>query len=141
MNAAFFLKAPRSWEAWLTGDRAKYKPPFDFLRVPVYRSLDQMGVWMWNTVHWLDMLDWNFQLFLKTDPNNQVMTCFPMNTTSCSNWFGCDYRDFCSAWPNPLKRCAEPPMGFVVDRWDPSAEEAKVTFNVDQDGEVSKSET
>lgn len=136
MNAAFFMNAPRAWDAWMSGNRGKYKPPFDFMRVPVYRSPDQMAVWMWNITHWLDMLEWNFQLFLKADQNEKVMTCFPMNTTSCSNYSGCPYKDFCSAWPNPLRRCEEPPLGFCIERWDPSEDEASKVFNIDHEGEV-----
>ncbi len=138
LNAAFFTNAPRAWAAWMTGDRTKYKPPFDFMRVPVYRSTDQMAAWLWNVVHWFDMLEWNFELFLEADPKEPVMSCFPMNPTACSNYSGCPFKDFCSAWPNPLQRCHEVPLGFIVDRWDPSAEEAKKVFNIEPDGTIKE---
>lgn len=136
VNGSFFTKAPRSWEAWLNGDRSKYKPPFDFMRVPVYRSTDQMQTWLWGTTAWLDLLEWDFQSLLTQDQNAPFMSCFPMNPTSCTNYLGCPFKDFCSAWPNPLQHCEEPPMGFVVDRWDPSAEPAKTVFNLNAKGEV-----
>jgi len=29
------------------------------------------------------------------------------------------------AWPNPLQRCDEPPLGFKVEYWDPRKEDAR----------------
>ena len=58
------------------------------------------------------------------------MTAFPMNPTSCTNYFGCAFHDFCMAWPNPLRRCGEPPIGFVEQHWDPTQEEVKHKFEI-----------
>jgi len=128
-NATFFTKGVRNWAAFHAGDNAKYKPPFEFLRLPMYRTKEQMQQWLWNATFWADQLAWQWQLLADCDESDALLTCFPQNPTACSKYFGCDYRDFCSAWRNPLQKCAEPPLGFVIEHWDPSAEEAK--FEVD----------
>lgn len=51
------------------------------------------------------------------------MMAFPMNDTSCTDFFGCPYHDYCMSWQNPLQRCGEPPLGFREEFWDPSAME------------------
>ena len=57
--------------------------------------------------------------------SDDVLSAFPMNTTNCSKYFGCPYFDFCTAWPNPLKRCNETPIGIEIEFWDPTREEVK----------------
>ncbi|MCK5604593.1 PD-(D/E)XK nuclease family protein [Candidatus Pacearchaeota archaeon] len=136
LNGTFFTKAVRAWESWQTGNTTKYKPPFDFLRLPFYRTPPQMQQWLWTALFWMDQLQWNYELLADCTESDQIMTCFPCNATACSKYFGCDYRDFCSAWRNPLQRTAEPPLGFIIDRWDPTAEPTKVNFNLDRDGIV-----
>lgn len=128
-NAAFFGKAVRAWEALHKGLSSKYKPPFEFLRLPMYRTQPQMQAWLWNAVFWADQLEWQFNLLADCDESDSLMTCFPQNPTACSKYFGCDYRDFCSAWRNPLQQCYEPPLGFVIEHWDPSDDGDKETPN------------
>ena len=59
-----------------------------------------------------------------------MLMCFPMNTESCTKYFGCAYHDFCQAWPNPLQHCEEPPLGFKIEHWDPTEGESKYVVNV-----------
>ena len=129
-NATFFNKSIRPWASLLAGDPNKYKPPFEFLRLPMYRNSNQMQQWLWNATFWLDQLEWQWQLLAECHESDQLMTCFPQNPTACSKYFGCDYRDFCSAWRNPLQRCAEPPLGFIIEHWNPMEEEAKLTVEL-----------
>ena len=92
----------------------------DYIRVPVRKTPDMMQVWWWNVLHYLDMLDWNFEQLEECDEDDQIMRAFPMNTQSCTKYFGCAYADFCKVWPNPLKRIDNPPLGFTEDRWNPA---------------------
>tara|TARA_Y100000593_G_scaffold82293_1_gene154511 strand:- start:4163 stop:5125 length:963 start_codon:yes stop_codon:yes gene_type:complete len=92
----------------------------DYIRVPVRKSPEMMKAWWWNVLHFMDMLDWNFEELDKCTEDDEVMTAFPMNTQSCTKYFGCMYQDFCKMWPNPLQRADEPPLGFVIDRWNPA---------------------
>ena len=114
----------------------------EFIRVPVRKTPDMMQVWWWNTLHWLDMLDWNFEQLEKSNPLDDIMMAFPMNTGNCTKYFGCAYQDFCKVWPNPLKKISDGvPLGFVESRWDPSArdEDAKLKVELtDKGGKIIK---
>ena len=100
------------------------KTKFAFLRQPIRKTEEIMQAWLWNTLYWIDQIKWN-TAFLMNDcsPSDQVMMAFPMNTESCTKYFGCPYKDFCASWPNPLQHCDEPPMGFKIEWWNPLDEE------------------
>ena len=142
LNAAFFTKAVRSWKALSQGETTKYNLPFEFLRLPVYRSIPQMQQWLWNATFWTDQLEWQWNLLLDCDESDSLLTCFPQNPTACSKFFGCDYRDFCSAWRNPLHHCYEPPQGFAIEHWDPSDDGDKdvPNFNLGENNEKEEEE-
>lgn len=109
---------------------ALLKTKIDFTRVPVEWGEDQMRVWLWNVNHLFDLYEHYMHLLLAAKESDPVLMTFPMSTESCTKYFGCPYQDFCYTWPNPLKRCWEPPLGFEVSHWDPSEIEAsaKVTL-------------
>jgi len=92
----------------------------EYIRVPVRKAPEMMKAWWWNVLHFLDMLEWNYQQLSEMTPDEEIMTAFPMNTQSCTKYFGCMYQDFCKMWPNPLKRADQPPLGFKEDRWNPA---------------------
>jgi hypothetical protein len=103
-----------------------------YLRVPARRNLDMMQASYWNVVHVMHQLDFDMNLlFNEASDSDAVMMCFAMNPTNCTKYFGCRYHDFCLAWPNPLRRCEEVPLGFKTEYWDPSLEDAKHRFNLE----------
>jgi len=104
MNGAFFLKTK-----------------LDFARMPCYRNRESMQVWLWNTLLWIDAIRWNFDALSECNDSEDVLMAFPMNPQSCTKYWGCAFHDFCIAWPNPLRRCDHPPIGFKQEFWDPSA--------------------
>lgn len=95
------------------------KSGITFDRIPMWKTLDQMQVWYWNVLHWLDMIEWNFNQLAECSPNDKVLMAFPMNDQSCTKYFGCPWIDFCLSWPNPLQKCDYPPSGFAVEHWNP----------------------
>uniref|UniRef100_A0A6M3KT28 Putative PD-(D/E)XK nuclease superfamily protein n=1 Tax=viral metagenome TaxID=1070528 RepID=A0A6M3KT28_9ZZZZ len=97
--------------------------PVEFEEVPCWKSLNQMQSWLWNTVYWYNLLRSNFELLSEARDSEDVLMAFPMQTESCTKYFGCPYHDFCTAWTNPLQRCETPPMGFEVEFWNPADEE------------------
>lgn len=101
---------------------------FDFHREPVKKSKAQMQVWHTNTLYWMDQLEREYQLLEQSSANDDVMIAFPLNTTNCTKWFGCQNKDFCNSWKNPLAKCFQPPLGMIEDHWDPTAEDAN--FNM-----------
>lgn len=135
MNAAFFKKAKKGWEQALTGQRLTVQPPYDFLRYEATRSREQMQNWLWHAVHYMDMIKWNFDILDSCQDSDDVLMAFPMNPKNCAQYGRmCEYHDFCNMWPNPLRKCGgDPPMGFITEHWDPSAEEAKTNVIITSD--------
>ena len=104
-----------------------------FQRVPARRTKRMMQVWfelVLDVVRRIEYDYWILEGGLAED--KEVMDCFMQNPTSCTNWFGCKFHDYCIAWSNPLKVVeTEMPEGMHVSHWDPRAEEAKHTFNLE----------
>jgi hypothetical protein len=103
-----------------------------YMRVPARRNLNMMQASYWNVLHTYHQLDFDMNLLHnEASDSDPVMMCFAMNPTNCTKYFGCKYHDFCMAWPNPLQRCEEVPLGFKIEYWDPSLEDAKHRFNLE----------
>ena len=101
-----------------------------FQRVPARRSLQMMESGYWNVMHWLLELEWEMERLASCSDNDAVMMAFPTNPSHCTSYFGCRYMDFCLAWPNPLQRIDEVPLGMKIEYWDPTQEETKAKFEV-----------
>jgi len=95
-------------------------------RVPAYKTPEQMNTWLWNTNALLDQIDLEMDRMHHCKESDPVFMAFPMNPTSCTDFFGCPYHDFCLAWQNPLQTCYEAPIGFKIEHWDPSAMDTRV---------------
>lgn len=100
------------------------KKNISFLRVPVRKTMDHMKQWLWNTAWWADQIRWQFDLLERCSDSDQVLTAFPQQPGNCTKYFGCQYHDFCLAWPNPLQHIDDLPAGYIVERWDPSLMES-----------------
>jgi hypothetical protein len=98
----------------------------EFLRIPVRKRPVDMQQYLWEVNHWVDQIEMNFKHLSACRDSDDVMTCFPKNSESCSK-FGCRYPGLCTTWTNPLQNQHRIPPGLVVDFWDPrrTAEEAK----------------
>ena len=88
-------------------------------RVPAWKSPEQMNVWLWNTIDVLDNLDRDMDRLYDCKEADPVMMSFQQNPTSCTDYFGCLYHDYCMSWANPLRHSFEPPLGFISGFWDP----------------------
>jgi hypothetical protein len=100
------------------------KPPVQFEDVPCWMTLPRMQVWLWNAVYWYNLMLSQYELLSQAKDSEEVLMAFPMNSESCTKYFGCPYHDFCTAWTNPLRQCEQPPMGFSVEFWNPADEES-----------------
>ena len=105
----------------LTGNSPHGKQ--EVVRVPVNKSKELMAAWLWNVRHWYDLIDWNMERLKEASPDDDILSCFPMNTENCDSYFGCMFEPYCRLWSNPLKHCIEPPPGFKVDWWNPADRE------------------
>ena len=93
----------------------------EFLRVPAFKPPDQMNAWLWTVNDLYNELEHEMVRLSYCKEDDQVMMAFPMNDTSCTEYWGCEYHDYCISWQNPLQRCDQPPLGFREEFWDPSA--------------------
>lgn len=102
--------------------------------LPCRKTPEQMLSWLNSTSKWHQKLKEDI-LFLESAPEdylleNDVLECFPLNSQSCTKYFGCEYHPYCCAWANPMKHCEEPPIGFRQEFWDPNERPAKKEINV-----------
>ena len=103
----------------------------DFVRIPVYRSPAHMQNWLFHANHYLDRMEQEMDELLRCcESPGDVLTAFPQNPQSCTKYFGCPFFDYCAAWSNPLEHASEPPLGFIIDHWDPLAQPAKLEVTV-----------
>jgi len=104
-------------------DRGSKKRPagyhVNFLRVPAFKSPDQMNSWLWTVNDLYSDVEREMDRLFHCTENDEVLMAFPMRDTSCTNYFGCIYHDFCISWQNPLRRCGSAPLGFIEEHWDP----------------------
>lgn len=97
-----------------------------FLRVPIYRTEEQLDRYLGDANYWWDKIEEDFELLAETSPSDKIMRAFPCGGEGCTR-FGCLYSELCSLWLNPLQHIERPPTGFKVEYWDPSRLEEKAT--------------
>ncbi len=109
----------------------------EFLRIPVRKTATDMQEYLWEVNHWIDQMIWNFEHLSACSDKDDVMTCFPKNSQSCSK-FGCRYPGLCSVWQNPLQNLDRMPPGYEVSFWDPRRvqEEARNIAVPDEEGNL-----
>ena len=100
------------------------KEPTIFEECPIAKTPPQMQAWLERTNQWIDRMQIDMDILTNEDNTDElVMRSYPQNDTACFN-FGrrCEFFDYCNAWPNPLDRCEQAPIGFNVEWWDPLAQ-------------------
>lgn len=132
MNGVQFKKVKQPWFDLAQGKEGKFQPPYDFLRFDAFRSRDQMHNWLWTAQYWLDQIQANFNWLKECSDSDPLLYSFPCNANGCTAYGGCPWFDFCNSWQNPLRRCSEPPIGFEVNHWDPTAEEVKTKVDIEK---------
>ena len=103
----------------------------EFQRVPAWKTPDQMNVWLWSVIDMLDNIERETDRLMDCKEGDAVMMSFPMNTNSCTKYYGCAFHDYCMCWSNPLRYCDEPPLGFKIEYWDPSAMQTTNKMNLE----------
>jgi hypothetical protein len=102
----------------------------EFLRVPAFKPPDQMNAWLWTVNNLYDELEYEMERLANCRESDKILMAFPMNDTSCSDFFGCAYHDYCISWQNPLQRAHEPPLGFKEEHWNPAEMETRNKRNL-----------
>lgn len=88
--------------------------------VPAFKEPDQMNVWLWNVLDYLNDIERDFDRLSHCKEGDPVLMAFQLNPKSCTAYKGCPYHEYCMAWANPLQRCQYPPIGYHTEFWDPS---------------------
>lgn len=104
---------------------------FEFLSVPIYKSPSAMSMWLNNTLHWLDLIEWNFNLLSQCSDKDDVLHAFHQNSESCTKYFGCEFHSLCQAWSNPLQHLDRPPIGYKIEHWNPLSDPPRVKLNLE----------
>lgn len=105
--------------------KLKAGPRIDLIRIPIWKNNDQLAAWLYTTNAIMDEIEYNFELLSHSSDSDNVLSCFRQNPGACTKYFGCPYHDFCGAWPNPLQKLDQIPMGFKTEFWDPSEKESQ----------------
>ena len=96
----------------------------DFTRIEVHKDKVMMQEHLWMVIDHISRMKLDLEILLDgASPDDNIMRCFAKNPQACTKYWGCEMAPFCAAWPNPLKRIEEPPPGYVIEHWDPLAEE------------------
>lgn len=106
INASFFRKTGKN----------------DHRRIPVNKSSEYMESWMWETIHWMEQIQWNFEQLHRTSPKDPVMRCFPRNGNACTEYNRlCSFHTLCRMHHNPteLMHRNKLPFGFKQEFWNP----------------------
>ena len=109
INGAFFSNEPKR-----AGSRDN-----EFRRIPCRRTLQFMEGWLAETEDIFDAVQRDYQKLSESTEEDSVMRCFNRNTEACTDYGQCPFLDYCTTWNNPLQHADEPPMGMIVDHWDP----------------------
>jgi hypothetical protein len=89
-------------------------------RVPVDKTPEQMNTWLWQVNRLYDDIKVETaRLMEDCKEGDSTLMSFPMNWSNCTKYRGCQFTDFCLAWQNPLRRCHEPPPGYIIEFWNP----------------------
>ena len=120
MNATFFMK--------------RKKDPIELHRLDVRKNKDQMNVWLGRVRYLIWEIKREYDILMNfSKEDDALLSAFPLRDTNCIYYNKvCPFMDFCLAWPNPLRRAYEPPLGFTKRIWNPLEEEAKKTFNFER---------
>lgn len=88
-----------------------------FHRMLIHKTDMQMEAWRQNTIEWHDDIRKDTAKVMNMQEGEPVMSCFKKNDGNCTKYFGCPYKDFCRAWPNPTDKPLQ--SGFKEEHWNP----------------------
>jgi hypothetical protein len=101
-----------------------------FQRIPVLKKPEMSEAWLWNVNEWLNDIENDMNRLTSCSDSRPIMQAFRQNTESCTDYYGCQYMDFCTNWANPLQHIHTVPIGFKEDHWDPRTVEATTRITI-----------
>jgi len=104
-----------------------------FPRIPIQRVFGHLETWHWEVLYYISMIRYNDDLLATVRAEGQGkepdhLMAFPKNTSYCSSYSGCVYKDLCKCVTNP--DLIETPDGFRISIWSPlEGKEVKIGEN------------
>lgn len=89
------------------------------IRLKIRKHPADMKTFLWNVNHYLNMIELEFERLSTCSDSDETLNAFPMCTTSCTDYGGCPFFDYCTAVQNPLRLVERTPADFKVEHWDP----------------------
>jgi len=102
-------------------------PQVTLNRVDASRTPEQMESWYVTVSILWNELEASFKALESCTELDSTLETFRLNPHACGFFNGCEFRDFCELWANPLARCDVPPVGFKVSLWDPRTDSGATT--------------
>jgi CRISPR/Cas system-associated exonuclease Cas4 (RecB family) len=115
--------------------------PAEFDECNVEKTPAQMQAFIDSTGVWYASLEYDTKYLVEEESTETpTMRSFPQNEKACFSYGKrCSYFDFCNAWSNPLTRCADVPLGFKKEVWDPRVDSgAKVFMDLTKPEQVAE---
>lgn len=107
-------------------------PPKDmgdiFARLQIAMPMPRMEAWLDTANFWVAGIEYDLDALETASESDSVLDCFHMNTTNCTKYWGCPFRDVCVTRQNPLSMKETPLFGdsdWAIEFWDPRSEEQK----------------
>ncbi len=121
LHAARVLYGDEVKSCWIDAALV-HKTEHDFFKIiPIERQFNQLDAWLWETHHWIDEIEGNWNAVKEQSVNGSdepYMAAFPKNTSSCQDFArNCPYIDLCKMIPNPIGR--DLPGGYEEEHWSP----------------------
>ena len=103
----------------------------EFYRKHMNPSLRQLEAGRANLELWYDQIFGDHARLHECKEEDHALRAFPCNPKGCMAYNRpCTYKDYCEAWPNPLRYAETPPPGFCIEHWDPRAQDKETTTKV-----------
>lgn len=98
--------------------REDYPPGIGFTIVPIQRKLGFVESWLWDTTFLIKQIEAHKEMLALCKPEDEYLKAFEKHTTACGYFRGCEFRQLCKFYENPLM-LEEVPRGYKVEKWTP----------------------
>ena len=103
LHAARILYGDEVKACWIDASLVHKTVHDEFKIIPIERQFTQLDSWLWETRHWIQEIEGNWNALSDHGPENQYdmsddpyMAAFPKNTGACQDFArSCTYIDLC----------------------------------------------
>jgi CRISPR/Cas system-associated exonuclease Cas4 (RecB family) len=112
------------------------KSDAELCRVVIKKDLPMLQAWLDTVNCWMEQLAEDYDILQNELDAGDRLSAFPMRPVSCTMYGrACEYLPFCASRANPLADCEEPPIGMMVEFWDPREHSEQVEKKIEVEKE------